>query len=182
MTNFFKFKNIQLERATHQNIVITIEGTLEEQFQTIQRDSRQKSLDELCEQTQPTAPEQLQDITLTSQAPHEETRPQTPAVSSNPSIIKIIDTNDIYDATHTVPREPKQRLTLLDSSDLLGLLTDDESDNDIPPLIKTGMSQCNTQLKVTADIHNTVKVQKTMLSIEADPELMDDEEDDYIIN
>ena len=79
-------------------------------------------------------------------------------------------------------REPEQHLIMPDSSDLFGLLTDDESDNDIPPLIKTGTSQSNTQLKVTADIHKTVQVQKTTSSIEADPELMDDEEDDYIFN
>ena len=73
MTNFFKFKNIQLEWATRQNTVITTQGTLEEQFQTIQRDSRQKALDELHEQMQPAAPEQLQNVTSTSPTPPEDT-------------------------------------------------------------------------------------------------------------
>ena len=66
----FKFQNIQLLLsnmcATHQNTVFQAGGTAEEQFAQIQASSRQNALNDIQEHEQPTAPDQIQDMSLSS--------------------------------------------------------------------------------------------------------------------
>ena len=63
--NFFKFRNISLW-PTRQNTILPTEGTAEEQFQLIEASAHQQALDDIREDTQPTAPEQSHDISSSS--------------------------------------------------------------------------------------------------------------------
>ena len=138
MSNFFKFHNIQLQCSTHQNTTFSNEGTVEEQFQNIQRDSRQEALNELEAQKSLT-PQQIQDVdvqdiqpdTTTEGDPEEQPPVHTSPSLSDPSSFEVIDTLGDYDTTHAVPREPEQRLKPLSSLPQLDdLFTDDESDGE----------------------------------------------------
>ena len=140
MSNFFKFHNIQLQCSTHQNTTFSNEGTVEEQFQNIQRDSRQEALNELEAQKSLT-PQQIQDVdiqdtqpdTTTEGDPEEQTPVHTSPSSSDTSSFEVIDTLGDYDTTHAVPREPEQWLKPPSSLPQLDdLLTDDESDVKVP--------------------------------------------------
>ena len=110
MSNFFKFHNIQLQCSTCQNTTFSNEGTVEEQFQNIQRDSRQEALNELKAQKLLT-PQQIQDVdvqdtqpdTTTEGDPEEQPPVHTSPSSSDPSSFEVIDTLGDYNTTHVVP-------------------------------------------------------------------------------
>ena len=110
MSNFFKFHNIQLQCSTRQNTTFSNEGTVEEQFQNIQRDSRQEALNELEAQKSLT-PQQIQNIDIqdtqpdstTEGDPEEQPPIHTSLSSSDPSSFEVIDTLGDYDSTHVVP-------------------------------------------------------------------------------
>ena len=110
MSNFFKFHNIQLQRSTWQNMTFSKEGTVEEQFKNIQKESRQDALKELKAQTSLTT-QQIEDLKAQDSQPDtttegelEEQQPtQTSPSSSDPSSFEVIDTIGDYDKTHAVP-------------------------------------------------------------------------------
>ena len=52
--------------ATHQNTILPTGDTTEEQFAQIQASSRQIALNDIHEHEQPTAPDQIQDISSSS--------------------------------------------------------------------------------------------------------------------
>ena len=117
MSNFFKFHNIQLQHSTRKNTTFSKEGTVEEQFKNIQKDSRQEALNELEAQKSLTT-QQIQDIEAQDSQPdtttegdlEEQPITQTSPSSSDPSSFEVIDTIGDYDKTHAVPQEPEQRL------------------------------------------------------------------------
>ena len=81
---FFKFQNIHL-RPTRQNTLLPTEGTAEEQFQLIEASARQHALDDIRQETQPTAPDQSQDISSTSSAEELPPQDQQAVVSTSSS-------------------------------------------------------------------------------------------------
>ena len=178
MSQLFKFQNIQLKRSTRQNTTIDTKGTLEEQFQSIQQDSKQQALDEIREEVQPSASDQIQDISSsadTTASALDELKHTPSPPSTDLSSIEIIDPTDIYDSTHAVPRVPEQRL-LLPAVHLQDLLTDDEDDFDT--IIYTGTSKSsNTSKQACSTKSQSTKVKSR---IEADSET-DDEDDEKLI-
>ena len=52
--------------ATHQNTILPVGGTAEQQFAQIQASSRQIALNDIHEHGQPTAPDQIQDVSSSS--------------------------------------------------------------------------------------------------------------------
>ena len=114
MSNFFKFHNIQLQRSTWQNTTFSKEGTVEEQFKNIQKDSRQEALNELEAQNSLTT-QQIEDLKVqdsqpdmtTEGDPEEQQQTQTSPSSSDPSSFEVIDTIGDYNKTHAVLQEPE---------------------------------------------------------------------------
>ena len=148
MSSFFKFHNIQLQCSTRQNTTFSKEGTVEEQFKNIQKDSRQEALNELEAQNLLTT-QQIEDLKVQASQPDmttegdlEEQQPtQTSPSSSDPISFEVIDTIGDYDKTHVVPREPEQRLKPPSSLPQLDdLFTDDDSDDKVPVTQRKGTS------------------------------------------
>ena len=107
--NFFKFQNIHL-RPTRQNTLLPTEGTAEEQFQLIEASAQQQALDDLRQETQPSAPEQSQDISSTSSAEELLLQDQQAVVSTSSSSFEIVHHDDnTYTATK-VPRNEDKHL------------------------------------------------------------------------
>ena len=184
MSNFFKFHNIQLQRSTRQNTTFSNEGTVEEQFQNIQRDSRQEALNELEAQKLLT-PQQIQDIAvqdtqpdITTEGDLEKQPPvHTSPSSSDPSSFEVIDTLGDYDTTHMVPQEPEQWLKPLSSLPQLDdLFTDDESDVEVLITQQKGMSGSNCQLTKQVEVTNQQVDSSKKSAIEADDEDKEDED------
>ena len=132
MSNFFKFHNIQLQRSTCQNTTFSKEGTVEEQFKNIQKDSRQEALNELKAQ-QSLTPQQIQDIeeqdsqpdTTTEGDPEEQPPVHTSPSSSDPAVLKSLTLL----VTMTQHMRYQQQLTPPSSLPQLDdLFTDNESD------------------------------------------------------
>ena len=91
--NFFKFKNISL-RPTRQNTILPTEGTAEEQFQLIEASAHQQALDDIREDTQPTAPDQSHDISSSSSLEEATPDNQQVAVSTSSSSFKLLNNGD----------------------------------------------------------------------------------------
>ena len=186
MSNFFKFHNIQLQHSTRQNTTFSKEGTVEEQFKNIQKDSRQEALNELEAQKLLT-PQQIQDVKvqdsqpdMTTEGDLEEQPPiHTSPSSSDPSSFEVIDTIGDYDRTHAVPREPEQRLNPPSSLPQLDdLFTDDESNDEVPVTQQKGTSDSDCKLITQVDVTNDQSKSSKKSAIEANDE--DEEDEDTV--
>ena len=110
----YKLQNIQLRpsntRATRQNTVFQPGGTAEEQFAQIQASSGQSTLNDIWEHEQATAPDQIQDVSLSSV---EEQAPPTQVhttVTTSTSIFEVVHQDDNTQTVSHVPRIPDQHL------------------------------------------------------------------------
>ena len=172
----FKFQNIQLHlsstHATCQNTVFQAGGTAEEQFVQIQASSRQTALIDIREHEQPTAPDQIQDVSFSS---IQEQAPQTQVhttVTTSTSSFEIVHHDDDNQTVSHVPRIPDQHLQApID----LQKIQDNWSDNDEENItaINKGMSTRN----IDAVIHTSVAT-KVKSSIEVDSTDTDDADDE----
>ena len=182
MSNFFKFHNIQLQCSTRQKTTFSKEGTVEEQFKNIQKDSRQEALNEFEVQKSLTS-QQIQDVEVQDNQPDtttegdlEEQPPiHTSPSSSDPSSFEVIDTIGDYDTTHVVPREPEQRLKPPSSLPQLDdLFTDDDSDDEVPVTQRKGTSESDCKLITTAEVAN----EQSNISKKSPIEAKDEDEED----
>ena len=178
----FKFQNIQLclsnTCATHQNTVFQLGGTAEEQFAQIQASSRQSALNDIQAHEQATAPEQVQDVSLSSleeQAPP--TQVLTTVTTSTSSFEVVHQDNKTQTVSH-VPRIPDEHLQVpIDPQNIQDIWSDDDEEN--ITAINKGTSTCN----VKAIIHtNVVTKVKSRIEVDStDTEDADDEADDDAI-
>ena len=185
MSNFFKFHNIQLQCSTRQNTTFSKEGTVEELFKNIQKESRQEALDELKAQT-PLTTGKIEDIAGQDCEPDTtiegdlEGQPQTQMTSSSSSdssSFEVIDTVSDYVKTHAVLREPEQRL--IPPSSLPQLddpFTDDDSDDEVPVTQRQGTSISDHKLITKAKVNKQQTDTNTKSPIEADDEEEDEED------
>ena len=99
--------------ATHQNTVLPTGGTAEEQFAQIQTSSRQLALNDIREHEQPTAPDQIQDVSSSS------TEEQAPLVQVDTIVMtftssfEIVHQDDNTQTVSHVPRIPDQQFISL---------------------------------------------------------------------
>ena len=175
----FKFQNIQLcpshAHATHQNTVLPTGGTAEEQFAQIQASSRQIAFNDICQHEQPTAPDQIQDISSSS------TEEQAPPVqvdtivTTSTSSFEIVHHDDNTQTISHVPRTPDQHLQVpINSQNIQDIWSNDNEEN------ITAINKGTSTRNVKAQIHTNV-VTKVKSSIEVDvtdTDDTDDEEDD----
>ena len=130
----FKFQNIQLcpsnTCATHQDTVFQQGGTAEEQIAQIQASCRQSALNDIREHEQATAPDQIQDVSLSSvkeQAPP--TQVYTTVTTSTSSFEIVHQDNNTQTVSH-VPRIPDQHLQVpIDPQNIQDIWSDDDEEN-----------------------------------------------------
>ena len=149
-------------RATHQNTVLPTKGTAEEQFAQIQASSRQHALNDIHEHEQPTAPDQIQDVSSSSieeQAPLLQV--DTIVMTSTSSFEIVHQDNNTQTVSH-VSRIPDRHLQVpIDPQNIQDIWSDNDEKN--ITAIKKGTSALN----VKAQIHTNI-VTKAKSSIELD--------------
>ena len=131
-------------------------------------------MNDICEHKQPTAPDQIQDISSSSteeQAPPLQT---DTVLTTSTSSFEIVHQDDNTQTTTNVPRVPDQHLQApIDPQNIQDIWSDDNKEN--ITAIKKGMSTLN----VKAQIHTNV-VTKAKSSIELDQTKTDDADDEDV--
>ena len=136
---------------------------------------KQSALNDICEHEQPTAPDQIQDVSLSS------TEEQAPpvqvdtVVTTSTSSFEIIHQDDNTQTVSHMPRTPDQHLQAsIDPQNIQDIWSDDDEEN------ITAINKGTSTHNVKAQIHTNV-VTKVKSSIEVDKtdtEDADDELDD----
>ena len=174
----FKFQNIQLRpshtHATRQNTTLPTGGTAEEQFAQIQASSRQIALNDICKNEQPTAPDQMQDVSSSSTEQQAPPTQVDTTVTTSTSSFEIIHQDNNTQTVSPVPRTPDQHLQApIDPQNIQDIWSDDDEEN--ITAINKGMSTRS----VKAQIHtNVVSKVKSSRSRRDDTEDTDDELED----
>ena len=148
----FKFQNIQLcpshMHATCQNIVLPTGGTAEEQFAQIQASSRQIALNDICEHKQPTAPDQIQDVSSSSTEEQASPAQVDTIVTTSTSSFEIVHHDDNTQTVSHMPRTPDQHLQApIDPQNIQDIWSNDDEEN--ITAINKGMSLVILKLKFT---------------------------------
>ena len=161
--------------ATLQNTVFQEGVTAEEQFAQIQASSRKSALNDIWEHEQPTAPDQIRDVSSSSV---EEQAPPTQVhttVTTSTSSFEIVHQDDNNQNVSHVPRIPDQHLQApINLQNMQDIWSDDDEENIIA--INKGTSTRNVKPLIHTNVATKVKS-----SIEVDftdTEDADDEADD----
>ena len=175
----FKFQNIQLcpshTPATCQNTVFLTGGTAEEKFAQIQASSRQSALNDIREHEQPTAPDQIQDVSSSSVEEQAPPKQVDTTVTTSTSSFEIVHQDNNTQTMSHVPRIPDQHLQApIDPQHIQDIWSDDDEEN------ITAINKGTSTQNVKAIIHTNVAT-RVKSSIEVDStntEDADDDEDD----
>ena len=161
--------------ATCQNTVLPTGGTAEEQFAQIQASSRQSALNDIREHEQPTAPDQIQDVSSSSTEEQAPSAQVDTIVTTSTSSFEIVHQDDNTQTVSHVPRTSDQHLQVpIDPQNIQDIWSDDDEEN------ITAINKGTSTPNVKAQIHTNV-VTKVKSSIEVDKtdtEDADDELDD----
>ena len=175
----FKFQNIQLHPSntctTHQNTVFQPGGTAEEQFAQIQVSSRQSALNDIWAHGQATAPEQMQDVSLSSLEEQAPPMQLHTTFTTSTNSFEVVHQNDNTQMVSHVPRIPDQHLQApIDPQNIQDIWLDDDEEN------ITAINKGTSTRHVKALIHTNVatKVKSSIEVDSTDTEDADDEADD----
>ena len=148
--------------ATRKDTILPTGGTTEEQFAQIQASSRQSALNHIREHEQPTAPDQIQDVSSSSTEEQAPPAQVDTIVTTFMSSFEIVHQDDNTQTVSHVPRISDQHLQVpIDPQNIQDIWLDDDEEN--ITAINKGMSTHN----VKAQIHTNI-VTKVKLSIEVD--------------
>ena len=133
--------------ATHQNTVLPTRGTAEEQFAQIQASSRQIALNDIHEHEQPTAPDQIEDVSSSSTEEQAPPAQVDTAVTTSTSSFEIVHHNDNTQTISHMPRTSDQHLQApINPQNIQDIWSDDDEEN--ITAINKGMSTRNVKAQI----------------------------------
>ena len=162
--------------AVRRNTTLPSEGTAEEQFAAVEANTRQRILNNIRGQQQPTAPDQSPDVSSSSLEDKAAPKEEEPTVTTSGSSFELIHYDDNEQEVRVVPPVPYKHLTApitpQEIQDIWDETFSEDEEGDI-----TTVSKGTSNLTVQAQIHNN-RHKNIKSAIETDDSAEDDDADD----